>query len=58
MSTQIQPAVPVPLTGDDFADMIAEASIAVDLVASPLKLLAFARKVLEAHGIIVQGENK
>lgn len=41
----------VPLTQSQFADMVADASIAVDLAASPLKLLAFAREVLKAYGI-------
>lgn len=45
------PVVREPLTSDQFADIVAEASIAADLAASPLKLLAFAREVLKAHGI-------
>lgn len=40
------PAVPLP--DEQFADMVADASLAVDLAANPLKLLAFARAVLSA----------
>ena len=42
------PAPAVPLTEEQFADIVAEASLAVDLAANPLKLLAFARAVLSA----------
>lgn len=42
------PAPAVPLTDEQFADIVAEASLAVDLAANPLKLLAFARAVLAA----------
>ncbi len=46
------PAAPaVPLTDKQFADIVADASLAVDLAANPIKLLAFAREVLKAHGI-------
>ena len=45
------PAPAVPLTDEQFADIVAEASLEVDLAANPLKLLAFARAVLKAHGI-------
>ena len=38
----------VPLTDEQFADIVAEASLEVDLAANPLKLLAFARAVLSA----------
>lgn len=47
------PAAPaVPLTDEQFADMVAEASLAVDLAANPLKLLAFARAVLSAAPVV------
>jgi len=42
------PAPAVPLTDEQFADMVADASLAVDLAANPIKLLAFARAVLSA----------
>lgn len=46
------PAPVVPLTDEQFADMVAEASLAVDLAANPLKLLAFARAVLSAAPVV------
>ena len=42
------PAPVVPLTDEQFADIVAEASLEVDLAANPLKLLAFARAALSA----------
>ena len=42
----------VPLTDEQFADIVAEASLAVDLAANPLKLLAFARAVLSAAPVV------
>ena len=45
------PAVRESLTDEQFADIVAEASLEVDLAANPIKLLAFARAVLKAHGI-------
>ena len=46
------PAPAVPLTDEQFADIVAEASLAVDLAANPLKLLAFARAVLSAAPVV------
>lgn len=40
----------VPLTDEQFADIVADASIQADLAADPIKLLAFARAVLAASG--------
>ena len=46
------PAPAVPLTDEQFADIVAEASLEVDLAANPLKLLAFARAVLSAAPVV------
>ena len=49
---RLSAAPAVPLTDEQFADIVAEASLAVDLAANPLKLLAFARAVLSAAPVV------
>lgn len=46
---------PQPLTDEQFADVVADASLEADLAASPFKLLRFARAILKAQGITAKG---